>query len=190
MSRKRGLRPEEREIWGKVARTVKPLGGKQAPAPAEPPAPNRQALQVETSREAFSRFLEARAPAPQGAAKPAERGAEKKVRRGRVEIEARLDLHGHTEASGRRALLSFLARQRERGARTVLVITGKGASARALEDRRFEPWDPEGRRLPGVLKRAFPRWMGEGDFAAIVSGYAPAHARHGGSGAYYVMLRG
>ena len=87
-------------------------------------------------------------------------------------------------------LPASLARQRERGARTVLVITGKGASARALEDRRFEPWDPEGRRLPGVLKRAFPRWMGEGDFAAIVSGYAPAHARHGGSGAYYVMLRG
>lgn len=190
----RPLRPEEREIWGKVARTVKPIAAPHAAPDAQQPeprsAPSRATLQGEASRETFSHMLDPRAPVPERTRTPAERDGEKKVRRGRLEVEARFDLHGHTEASGRRALLNFLHRSRDRGAKTVLVITGKGASLRALDERRFEPWDPDGPRLPGVLKRALPRWMGEPDFAAIVSGYAGAHARHGGAGAYYVMLRG
>lgn len=190
----RPLRPEERDIWGRVARTVKPI---EAPRPDEAPSrpepssgSSRAAQEGEASREMFSQYLDPRAPVPERTGKPAERDREKKVRRGKLEVEARFDLHGHTEASGRRALLNFLHRSRDRGAKTVLVITGKGASSRALDERRFEPWNPDGKRLPGVLKRAFPRWMGEAEFAAIVSGYAGAHARHGGSGAYYVMLRG
>jgi len=191
----RPLRPEERAVWNSVARTVRPLSGTpapedQAPSRATPdptPAPSDADA---VSRETFARYLDPRAPAPQAPRRPAERGGEKKVRRGKVEIEARFDLHGHTEASGRRALLRFLNNQRRRGAKTVLVITGKGASARAQDQRRFEPWDPEARPLPGVLKRALPRWLSEPDFAAIVSGYAEAHAKHGGTGAFYVMLRG
>lgn len=194
--RGRGLRPEEREVWNRIARTVKPLDPARKPVPAHKapeasrPAQDQSRAPETVSRAALAQWLDAPGATPLRTPKPAERGSEKKVRRGRVEIEARIDLHGHTEASGRRALLGFLQRARGSGKKTVLVITGKGASSRAMEERRFEPWDPDGPRLPGVLKRAFPRWMGEGDFAAIVSGYAPAHARHGGSGAYYVMLRG
>jgi DNA-nicking Smr family endonuclease len=43
--------------------------------------------------------------------------------------------------------------------------------------------------LPGVLRRSLPLWLAEPEFSVLVSGYASAHARHGGSGAFYVMLR-
>jgi DNA-nicking Smr family endonuclease len=116
--------------------------------------------------------------------------AEKKVRRGRVEIEARIDLHGHHhQTKARSQLLGFLRRARENGFRQVLVITGKGAGTRAIDQRRFEPWTPEERALPGVLRRSFTQWMDDPVFASLVSGYAESHRRHGGSGAFYVMLR-
>ncbi|WP_158272035.1 Smr/MutS family protein [Marinicauda salina] len=189
MSRRpsRPLRPEERELWRRVASTVKPLDQSRrerlaSPSDAAPAEPRHESAPRGDASAAAMRA----ASAPKA---PADRGGEKRVRRGRVEVEARLDLHGLTEARARRDLLGFLARARSNGMRTVLVITGKGAGARALDRRRHEPWDPEASPLPGVLRRAFTRWMAEPDFAELASGYATAHRRHGGSGAFYVMLR-
>lgn len=105
-----------------------------------------------------------------------------KLRRGRIAPSARIDLHGMTESGAHRALHSFLVRAHENGARLALVITGLG--------------NPQGRddaewmRAPhGVLKEMVPRWLMEKDFAALTSGWAVAHRRHGGDGALYVYLR-
>lgn len=193
MSRRgRPLRPDERDVWRQVARTVKPLPGKRPeprPAPAPEPKPaSRGDAPAPASGPVKAGAAYRSAPlAPQR--EPADRSKEKKVRRGRVEVEARLDLHGMTEAKARRALLRFLERCQDEGMRAVLVITGKGAAPRAVDQRRFEPWDPDARALPGVLRRNFARWMAEPDFAELASGYAPAHRRHGGAGAFYVMIR-
>lgn len=185
----RPLRPEEQAVWRQVARTVRPLDPKKAKALDAPPPPpaeperGRAGMRAHASPAAIEAGR-TRAPVP------ADRGAEKKVRRGRVEAEAKLDLHGLTAMRARGELLGFLHRCRAKGMRTVLVITGKGAGARALDESRFEPWSPDARPLPGVLRRSFRQWMAEGEFAALVSGWATAHARHGGAGAFYVMLRG
>ena len=56
-------------------------------------------------------------------------------------------------------------------ARCVLVITGKGKGGE------------------GVLRRNFLRWLEMPAARVLVSGYSEAHARHGGSGAWYVFLR-
>jgi len=105
-----------------------------------------------------------------------------KLRRGQLAPKARIDLHGMTETAAHRALLSFLARAQENGARLALVITGVG-----------NPQGHEGaewmRSPHGVLKEMVPRWLMERDFAALTSGWAPAHRRHGGDGALYVYLR-
>ncbi|TGY92498.1 MULTISPECIES: Smr/MutS family protein [Marinicauda] len=187
--RGRGLNPDDESVWRSVTRTVRPLEGRTAPpeinsvqGPAERPAPTG------VSRQAFAQFID-QGPPHEAPRRPAERGNEKRVRRGRIEVEARIDLHGMTEASARRSLLSFLRRSRDEGCRTVLVITGKGAGQRALDARRFQAWTPDERKLPGVLRRSFTGWLGESAFASIVSGYASAAPRHGGSGAFYVMLR-
>ena len=98
-------------------------------------------------------------------------------------------MHGLTQGNARHALLGHMIRAWNRGDRTVLVITGKGVNPHILDQRRYEPWDPGARDLPGVLRRALPRWLAEPDFAALVSGYASAHVRHGGAGAWYVFLK-
>ena len=55
----------------------------------------------------------------------------RRVARGKEAIDARIDLHGLTQAQAHSALLRFLRSAHARDARLVLVITGKGCKARA-----------------------------------------------------------
>lgn len=185
----RPLRPDERELWRRFASSVRPLDAKRLKALDEavpPPEPRPEArplpIPAQTPRDLPR-------PPDVSARRPADRSSDRRLRRGRVEVEARLDLHGLTASAARGELLRFLMRARVRGFGTVLVITGKGAGARAQDESRFEPWSVDARPLPGVLRRAFADWMAEPDFAPVCAGYSPAHARHGGSGAFYVILR-
>ena len=108
-----------------------------------------------------------------------------RLRRGVLEPDARLDLHGMTERDAHRALLVFLKSAQMRGCRLVLVVTGKG---RPQADDA--PFDMElNRRSRGVLKSAVPRWLSEREFAGLVAGTQAAHKRHGGEGALYIYLR-
>lgn len=171
---KRALRPEETELWRRVVRHVAPYPGKAAPEPigavflpASPALPPRQ--------EAPPPIRPAKVPAQRPIAP--DRGGEKRVRRGRLEIAAKLDLHGFHQESARRALEIFLERSAEEGARVVLVVTGKG-------QRRGQ-----GEPQPGVLRTQTPFWLAAPHLRALVAGYASAHAKHGGEGAFYVFLR-
>jgi DNA-nicking Smr family endonuclease len=153
------------ELWREVTRTVRPLSRRAEPPPAR--------LQARPAPVAPRMVLPAHPPPPARSHAPlADRSPEKRVRRGRVDIGGRLDLHGMTQAAAQAALGRFLAHHCSEGARCVLVVTGKGGRAGAGE---------------GVLKRQLPAWL-EGH-RAIVSGYAAAHRNHGGAGAYYVFLR-
>jgi DNA-nicking Smr family endonuclease len=89
------------------------------------------------------------------------------LRRGRIEPEARIDLHGMTHDRAYRALIGFLAGAQRDDKRVVLVVTGKG----------------------GVLRTALPLWLGQAELAPLVSGVSEAHIKHGASGAFYVSLR-
>jgi len=104
-----------------------------------------------------------------------------RLKRGQGAPDARLDLHGMTQAAAHRALLSFLQKAHKKGARLALVITGRGNP-----DKENPAWAA---KPHGVLKEMVPRWLSEGDFAAFITGTAPAHIRHGGEGALYVYLR-
>lgn len=105
-----------------------------------------------------------------------------RLRRGLLDPEARLDLHGLTEQVAHHALLTFLRGASTRGLRLVLVVTGKGAPkvARSLE---------HGSRARGVLKAAVPRWLKEPQFAQLIASMTWSHVRHGGEGALYIYLR-
>ncbi|MFT3728553.1 MAG: Smr/MutS family protein [Terricaulis sp.] len=102
---------------------------------------------------------------------PANRGAERKVRRGQLEIDARLDLHGHTQDRAQAALSRFLRAAHGRGDRTVIVITGIGRGGE------------------GIIKRRFTDWIADRALRGIIAGYAPAHRTHGGAGAFYVFIK-
>ncbi|MBK6704180.1 MAG: Smr/MutS family protein [Caulobacteraceae bacterium] len=163
--KKRELTVDEKKLWRRVAASVKT----RRPVPAEPedadeaPAPKR-AMHV-APKPAPAPVRAKATPAPQ------DRGNEKRVRRGKLEIGGKLDLHGHTQDTGRAALARFLRSAQARGDRTVIVITGVGRGGE------------------GTLKRRFPEWIAERDIRVFVSGYAPAHRAHGGAGAFYVFIR-
>lgn len=161
---KRDLSLEEKRLWRRVlegVRTRRPLPEAVDAAPgAKPTAPSP---------------MRTTAPLVQTRAVPlgplSDRGGEKRVRRGRVEIGATLDLHGHTQVSARQALSHFLQAAFARGDRTVIVVTGVGRGGE------------------GVLRRQLPGWLTDRDVRAFVSGYAQAHRSHGGAGAFYVFLK-
>lgn len=109
-----------------------------------------------------------------------------RLRKGALEPDRRIDLHGKTEAAAHRALLSFLRGAQRGGDRLVLVITGKGARA----PDPYAPFDLElETRARGVLKSMVPRWFREPEFAALIADHRSAHVRHGGGGALYVYLK-
>ena len=189
--------PDDLELWRHTARSVTPLrkakprvpevGAPQDPRPRPPPAPAK-------APPAPPPLQNARKPAPPHAAKPApksppplvpiERRKARRIARGIVEIDDRIDLHGLRQADAERRLRAFLLGARAHGLRTVLVITGKGG------ERGASVRDGVGERSErGVLRRSVPLWLEQPDLRDCVAGIAPAHIRHGGSGALYIHLR-
>jgi DNA-nicking Smr family endonuclease len=112
----------------------------------------------------------------------------RKLGRGRMEIDARLDLHGKTKAAAHGILKSFLINAQSRGHRTVLVITGKGGQG--IARHTLHSFDViHNQERTGVLMRSVPQWLTEPDFRNLVIGFQPAHPKHGGGGALYVRVR-
>src|SRR6185437_14768111 len=101
---------------------------------------------------------------------PLGRRMRQRVARGREAIDARMDLHGLTQAEAHAALSRFLYAASARGARLVLVITGKGG---------------RGGGERGVLRRQVPHWLALPDMRELVIGFEDAHIAHGGEGALY-----
>jgi len=105
-----------------------------------------------------------------------------RLRRGLMEPDARIDLHGMTQRSAHRTLFTWLAAAHSRGYRLVLVVTGKGNP----RNEENAPWMMSDH---GVLKQMVPRWLNEPELAALIARVQPAHVKHGGDGALYVYLR-
>jgi DNA-nicking Smr family endonuclease len=173
--RLRRLTDEEIALWTEVARSVARRRGATLPAPlnpvraARPPAPSPTAIEPPAARPA-------KPSAPPLA--PIERRLKRELSRGRAAIDAALDLHGLAEAH--QALRGFLRHSQARGARLVIIVTGKGGAA-----DEFSGWPNE----RGVLKRLTPQWLREPDLRSVVLGFEEAGRAHGGSGALYVRIR-
>lgn len=120
-----------------------------------------------------------------------DRKAARRLRSGRAEIEARLDLHGMRQGEAHAALRSFLFSCHAQGRRWVLVITGKGGLAGATrhEEANGWPWDVSTGRDRGVLRRCVPMWLAQPDLRNLVVSFSEASIRHGGEGALYIQVR-
>jgi DNA-nicking Smr family endonuclease len=169
--RRRVLSPEERILWTAVTKSIAPL--REAIATENDGAElSDSAGSAGKLAPVVSSLTGENSPPPLA---PLGRRMRQRVARGKDMIDGRLDLHGLTQAEAHVTLLRFLRAASSRGARLVLVITGKGVRA------------SEGER--GVLKRQVPRWLDLPEFRALVVGFEDAHVAHGGEGALYVRVR-
>ncbi len=73
-----------------------------------------------------------------------------------------------TQAKAHNAFESFIQKHISQNSRRLLVITGKGS---------------------GILQQALPKWMNSPDISGQILAYDEAKAKHGGSGAYYILLK-
>jgi DNA-nicking Smr family endonuclease len=171
----KGLSPADAELWERAMKDATPLRNR-ARRPAAKPNPPPPDHPITRARQD---------PSPPKGPLGIDGALEKRLRRGAVEIDAMLDLHGETQTRAYDHLLRFLAVAEVTGRRSILVITGKGGPK--TEDDLNADWRAgQGR---GVLRRMVPQWLTEPPLHDKVLAVRPAHARHGGSGAFYVILR-
>lgn len=162
------LSEDDRVLWNLVARTARPLKGRMAvdipdivvdPKPVQAPVAVSAVVAAKPKAQQVSHALDA--------------PTLDKLKKGRLPIEGRVDLHGMTQDEAYSLLFSFLHRAHAGGIRYVLIITGKGSSSGG----------------DGVLRRAVPAWLSTPAFRPLVSSHDHAARNHGGSGALYVRLR-
>lgn len=157
-------------LWEIVTRTVKPLARRKQPrttASAKPAAVKMPA----SSGTAAPPPLPARPnAAPPG--KGFDRATATRLKKGKLPLEGRIDLHGMTQAEAYEALHRFIRRAYANGLRTLLVITGKGRVGGG-----------------GVLRRMVPLWLDDSELRGIVLATTTAQAKDGGEGALYVRLK-
>jgi DNA-nicking Smr family endonuclease len=176
MSKKRSLSDDERALWDTVTRAIVPLRQRKAKKREEPPLAGPSPLPAKPARAA--KIVPASAPKLQAPPlAPLGRRMRSRLARGSESIDDRIDLHGMTQADAHAALAHFLRRAQARGARVVLVITGKGIRADSDYAER------------GVLRRQVPHWLESAVLRPLVVGFESAGAGHGGTGALYVRLR-
>ncbi len=193
----RALSKAETELWQQVTGDVNPLPDSHdradhpaidpAASPSDPASDNPSAESSDAAPpppvppSALSpppplrpETASSSSPGPaltHGSAPGLDRRTQINLRRGKVGIEARIDLHGMTQEQAHRALSDFLADSQAAGRRAVLVITGKGAGG------------------TGILRDAVPKWLNEGANRKRVRAFSHAQPKDGGEGALYVLLK-
>ncbi len=177
------LKQADLELWAHVTRDTRPLPRRKRLAAASSPD-DRGERPEEGRGSAAARAPAPRHPAPHpaparlpelshDAAPGLDARSAERLRRGEMPIEARLDLHGHSQDEAQEALLAFVERAWHERRRALLVITGKG--------RRGEG--------EGILRAAVPRWLNAAPLRGHLLAFARAQPKDGGAGALYLLLR-
>lgn len=196
MRRPRGLSREEAELWGRVAKTVRPLDKRIPPQNGGGSHPEAMVAEhvriVPLSRQSqkdpsLPLYQPAAGPPPRSAVerkRPLDRHGldaswEKKLARAGVHPDFTLDLHGHSLDAAHARLDHGLSQAIAMGARVVLVITGKPRPTEAAD---------RGQRR-GAIRAKLLDWLAMGSHASKIAAVRGAHRKHGGTGAVYVILR-
>ena len=175
----RRLSAHERALWARVAASVKPLPGKRAPEmPAVvTPAPVAPAPVALAPPKALSRPIPPQPrltpplkPKPHPLGAPLDGTWDRQISRGRLQPDRVIDLHGHTVPDAHATLASAILAGD--GTRVILVVTGKGRPDR-----------------PARIRAELMHWLERPDLRPHVASLRAAHPRHGGGGAFYIILR-
>jgi DNA-nicking Smr family endonuclease len=183
------LSSEDLKLWDKVTGSTKPLDKKKPVVHDTPPKknklrsvikPQRVSPKIKTLSLSANEPFQKKVILENSQKVKMDMKAFTKLKKGKLEPEDTLDLHGMTLETAFPALSSFISRAHSTQKRLVLVITGKGKNT-----------DP-GYAVPqrnGVLRSQVPIWLKEPRLSSLVLQIERAHHRHGGLGAFYIYLR-
>jgi DNA-nicking Smr family endonuclease len=163
---------DDQDLLRRAFKDVKPLKGRAIRKAAPPSKPVRKLPAKRIAAPAVPQPISKPAPPalPEltpGTANGVDLRTVRKLKRGKMSVGARLDLHGHTQDQAFTALARFLETSQAMATRTVLVITGKS----------------------GVLRQQVPRWLNGPPNRARVLSFTAARPNDGGDGALYILLR-
>ncbi|HNQ91374.1 MAG TPA: Smr/MutS family protein [Alphaproteobacteria bacterium] len=180
--RKKAISETDAELWGVFSNDIVPLKGRKTVHRPDSKLYELDLTEISRKRRVkFTRIEHEHHLSPDSSpslARPAQidKRTKAKFERGDMDIDGTIDLHGMTEHKAHSALSRFLGRHIEAGSRCLLVITGQGrnTSTGAAE---------------GVLNKNLPLWVMAPRFAPFVLSATHAQRKHGGKGAYYILLR-
>lgn len=178
--------PDDLTLWDLVTADVRPLARTRRVVLPPKTEPREPPTAKKPGRIATPAKVSPTPPAPLPPKPPPpfagiDRRTLERFRAGAMAIDGRLDLHGLDFERAHAALDRFVERAQAGGKRCLLIITGKGG-----RDDGRKSGDSE---RDGGLRAKVPRWLAAGPHRARILTIAHAAAQHGGSGAYYVLLR-
>jgi len=100
-------------------------------------------------------------------------GVFRKLKQGRYETDARLNLHRMSVRRARQELFEFVEQAQSYGMRCVMLIHGKGQNSAEAEQA-------------SIIKGCVNHWLRQ---LETVQAFHSARPQHGGTGAAYVLLR-
>ena len=184
----RGLSVNEAALWRQVADTVTPLAGRKIEKAAPSPLPLAGGVGGGPPPPPKQRDLAVRAPTPSPSRKregnldrqTLDGTWDRRLAQGLVAPDAQIDLHGLGIDAAYTRLMAALTQAHLTGARVLLVIAGKS--------RPHGDHDQRGNRR-GAIRAKLLDWLAASSHASRIAAIRPAHQRHGGAGAVYVVLR-
>ncbi len=172
MVRKRSLTEEEKLLWKYVTRNDTPLiigaAEEEIIEPKKTKAVKTNAIVAKSPPIKTPVKTQPPKTKAKGDYSDIDKNTAGRFKRGEAPIDATLDLHGMTQTKAHNAFISFVHKHIKLDSRRLLVITGKGS---------------------GILQQALPKWLDSPDISGQILAYDEAKAKHGGSGAYYILLK-
>ena len=162
---KRPLGFDEAALWARIARTVRTSGQPRTGQPVIPLALTHDPSPVRPAR-APGQTLDA--------------SWDRNLAAGRIRPERTIDLHGLSLAAAHARLDRALGEAVHGDARVLLVVTGR---APAQGTSRLDS------PLRGMIRASIADWLAASPWSGSIAAVRPAHLRHGGAGALYVVLR-
>jgi len=178
----KGLKMDDLLLWKSFTRGIDPINPvdwaeaeKKAVKPEEDKSPTITEAPAVLIKEPDTRKAAQQPP-------QLDRKTDERLRKGKMPIEGRLDLHGYNQELARELLREFLINARQQNKRCVLVITGTGKRSRRDNSDMYAP-------RPGVLRARLPEWLSEKPVSEFVLKHYPAKQKDGGDGAFYIYLK-
>jgi len=107
----------------------------------------------------------------------------KDLKRGKIKIDRRIDLHGYKLLDAREKFRLEVISSYSKDKRCILVITGKGAHTHK------QPGETKPKLFYGKIKNSIISWIKEEGLKKYILTYQDAGIEHGGDGAIFVYLR-